>query len=136
MPTLRLAVALAATALIAVSAGCSGKPAAEVSPDAERRGRLKEVSELLALHGEQKKKPPARIGDLRPFENASPGGYASLRTGDIVPVWGALPDAGSTAVLAHEKKTPTEGGLVLLANGDVKEMTADEFKTAPKAATK
>jgi hypothetical protein len=36
-------------------------------------------------------------------------------------------------VVAYEKKVPTEGGHVLLQDGTVKQMTAAEFQSAPKA---
>jgi len=67
------------------------------------------------------------------------GGFVSQYTGDVVVVWGAKmagegsSGSGTGEVIAYEKKVPTEGGFVLLTSGTVKQMTADEFKAAPKA---
>jgi hypothetical protein len=36
-------------------------------------------------------------------------------------------------VLAYETEVPEKGGAVLMQDGTVKTMTADEFKSAPKA---
>jgi hypothetical protein len=55
---------------------------------------------------------------------------------EIVYQWGARIDpAGGETVLAYEKKAPSEGGWVLMQDGTVKQITADEFKAAPKAPT-
>ena len=56
-----------------------------------------------------------------------------LREGTLVYLWGATYAADIEKVAAHEKKVPAEGGWVLLQSGTVREMTADEFKAAPKA---
>jgi hypothetical protein len=58
---------------------------------------------------------------------------AAIRTGDVVYIWGAGYADGAKQVVAYEKKAPTEGGYVLLQDGTVKKMTADEFKSAPQA---
>lgn len=59
-----------------------------------------------------------------------------IQNGDYIVYWRVgLSDTapGANAILAYEKKTPTEGGAVLLRNGTVKEMTAAEFQAALKA---
>ena len=66
----------------------------------------------------------------------------SLRSGSIVLLYNAtLPDtdedpghAESTEVLAYEKQVPETGGYVLLLNRVIRNMTADEFKAAPRPA--
>jgi hypothetical protein len=40
---------------------------------------------------------------------------------------------GGGDVIAYEKNAPNGGGYVLLTSGEVKQLTADEFKAAPKA---
>ncbi|MFO0845097.1 MAG: hypothetical protein U0797_22365 [Gemmataceae bacterium] len=80
---------------------------------------------------------PANAGELARFQNDYPLGYSQLKAGEIDIVWGARMGGegggGSEGVIAFEKKAPTEGGWVLLANGTVKQMPADAFKAAPKA---
>jgi hypothetical protein len=75
------------------------------------------------------------------LEPQFPRGYQAVKSGEVVVLWGAkMPGEGEVnagtapdAVIAYEKKTASEGGYVLLQNGTVKEMSADQFKAAPKA---
>ena len=46
------------------------------------------------------------------------------------------PAGTAKTILAYEKDVPASGGLVLMAEGSVRSMTADEFKKTPKAAGK
>ena len=66
-----------------------------------------------------------------------PGRLATALGGAALVVWGARMggegQAGSDEVIAYEKKTPAEGGMVLLQNGKVKTMSSGEFDAAPKA---
>lgn len=101
---------------------------------------LHEVKGLISAYSGEFKQGPRGIGDLAKYEQGFPLGMNALRKGDIVVVWGVKmiveeggSQGGTTDVIAYEKKTPTEGGSVLLHDGSVKTMTADEFKAAPKA---
>ena len=126
---------------LAVAAGCSSTP-----PKAGEGGvqtnadALNEVATLLRSYPAKGGKGPAKAADLAPYEQGGPLGFAAVKKGDIVVVWGAAMggegDAGSADVIAYEKKTPTDGGAVLLLNGQVKAMTAAEFAAAPKAGGK
>lgn len=111
-------------------AGCGEKQAAAV-PD-EKQTALTEVYNLIRVRVESDNSPPRKAEDLRIYENAHPQGYAVVKSGEVVVNWGAGP-ADSSAVLAYQKEVPSSGGWVLLQNGKVKQMTADEFKAAPKA---
>jgi hypothetical protein len=120
--------------LAAAAAGCGGQRAAEAEAAPGQRA-LTELAGVLPLF----QKPPTKVGDLAPYRDAAPSAYESVRTGNVVVIWGvAMPgegDAGkgTTDIIAYEKDAPTAGGFVLLHNGTVKKMTADEFKSAPKA---
>ena len=126
---------------LAVTVGCSSPPdntgggGKPTNADA-----LHEVATLLRSYPARGGKGPAKVADLAPYEHGGPLGYAAVKKGDIVVVWGVAMggegDAGSADVIAYEKKTPAEGGGVLLLNGDVKQMTAGEFTAAPKAGGK
>ena len=82
---------------------------------------------------------PKKAADFSKYEAGYPLGYAAVQSGEVVVVWGAkIAGEGETGsapanVVAYEKKVPAEGGLVLLQNGQVKQMTAAEFAAAPKA---
>ena len=65
----------------------------------------------------------------------APTASTLVRSGDLVYLWGAGFAPGGTKVVAFEKKAEAEGGLVLLQDGSVKHMTADELKAAPRAGT-
>jgi len=120
--------------LVAVAAGCGGRRAneAEVTSGQQALTELAGVLRLLP-------KPPTKVADLAPYRDVAPFGYESVRKGDVVVVWGvAMPGEGDTGkgttdVIAYEKDAPTAGGFVLLHNGSVKQMTAAEFQSAPKA---
>jgi hypothetical protein len=120
--------------LAALATGCGGQPGAEADATPGQRA-LTELAGVLPLLP----KPPTKVGDLAPYRDAAPFAYESVRTGDVVVVWGvAMPgegDAGkgTTDIVAYEKDAPTAGGFVLLHNGTVKKMTAAEFQSAPKA---
>jgi hypothetical protein len=130
-------IALSACVVVAsvLPAGCGGKsdaPAATAgSPTAKQS--LDDLASLLKEVAEQKKRPPARQADLQQYEAVYLGATLGITRQDIVYVWGSGLTGGQ-AVIAYEKDAPTAGGYVLLQDGTVKTMTADEFKAAPKPA--
>ncbi|HJZ55804.1 MAG TPA: hypothetical protein VKE74_12625 [Gemmataceae bacterium] len=128
---MRHVVRLAAVAVTAAVVGCGGTPKSDASP--AELNQLTEVVDLVKLYVEQRGKAPAGVADLRVFENAYPVGYEAVRSGEVVVSWGGRPADRSSAVLAYHKAVPTTGGWVALASGEVKQMTADEFKSAPRA---
>ena len=77
---------------------------------------------------------PARLADLKKYQQMYADGYRALEHGECVVFWGLdLNSAADNAViLAYEKTTPQSGGSVLLTDGTVQEMTPAEFRTAPK----
>ena len=126
----RLFVALVAGVGLML-AGCGDDKAATVS-DANK-GALEELGRMLKDLADEGRKPPSKLAELEPVEPMIPTAGPPLRNGEIVYLWGAAYAAGGEKVVAHEKKTPTEGGLVLLQDGSVKSMSAQEFAAAPKA---
>jgi hypothetical protein len=83
--------------------------------------------------GNCSRRPPTKLAALEPFEPRIPTAGPAIRNGDIIYLWGAEYVSGGTKVVAYEKKVPTEGGLVLLQDGTVKEMSTAEFGSAAKA---
>jgi hypothetical protein len=127
----RAAAGLAVGLLLGVAAGgCGGDKTAS---DPTGKGKLEEVGEMLKTLRATREKPPARLADLGRVEPFLPVSAEALRKGEIVYLWGVGLSSGSDKVLAYEKKAETEGGWVLLQDGTVKEMSADELKAAPKA---
>jgi hypothetical protein len=117
-----------------LATGCGdSKPQVSANPN---KDALVELGEMLKLLADEKRKPPGRLAELEPVEPYLPSAAPLLRDGTLVYVWGAAHMADGTAVVAYEKAAPTEGGAVLLQNGQVKKLSATEFAAAPKAGGK
>lgn len=124
----------ALTCLLAALAGC-GSAAVKQGYTPKTEDKLREVWAMYKGHLDARKRPPARLSDLDPYEPANIYGYADLRDGGLVIFWGgSAPSAGAGArVLAYEKDAPEQGGFVLFQDGTVKHLSAAEFQAAPKA---
>jgi len=133
--------AVAGIALL-VGVGCSADKKPTAASGAPQGDELREVGGMISLYSGKFNRGPAKASDLAPYENGFPLGYAAVRDGNVVVLWGATVagegDAakGGGDIVAYEKKVPTDGGFVLLQSGHVKEMNAAEFGSAPKAAAK
>ena len=120
----------------ALVTGCSSKPEQQAGHTPPQSEILSEVAAMYKGYVNDHRVPPKSMEDLEhPYEASNPHGGGALRRGDVVMFWGgSLPSGNeSSVVLAYEKKVPEEGGLVLMQDGTVKEMTADQFRAAPKA---
>ena len=132
------ALVLIALAVLSAGGGCSSGRNAGVPEGPTQADELREVSGMLSLYSGEHRRGPAKAADLAGYQGGFPLGYRAVQSAEIVVVWGAtMPgegDGGKTdAVMAYQKKVPSEGGFVLLHNGTVKEMSAAEFQAAPKA---
>jgi hypothetical protein len=128
-PQLALVVCL----LLSFAGGCGPS---KVTFDPTGKEKLEEIGQMLKTVKIDGTKPPAKVADLGPVEPMVPLAAQDLRSGDIVYFWGAGLSTGGNAastIVAHEKKVPAEGGWVLTQDGTVKRMSADEFRSAPKA---
>lgn len=97
---------------------------------------MEEIAHMLDVVKSDNQKPPSGLNDLDRVEPLIPLTASELRSGDVVYVWGARVSNeanASNTVIAYEKKAATDGGWVLMQDGKAKQMTADEFKAAPKA---
>lgn len=140
----RTSVRLFAFALLTLLGplGC-GAPNPEFTPDQVEESKLREVSQVLREYQLFNQKPPKSLKDIQAATGSSPGGFELIKSGEVVVSWGAtLPDTkeepGSGAakeVLAYFKKVPQDGGLVLMLDRTLRNMTAEEFKAAPQAGT-
>lgn len=129
---IRSAIGISAAIAVLGLAGCgdSTQPASQVSDPAivQKSGEFEEIYNLISVYVEQTGKPPTVPSDLARLQTAYPAGFELIQSWRVAIVWGVKPDANAAGVLAYEKKTPTEGGMVLLQNGAAKQMTANEFK--------
>jgi hypothetical protein len=80
---------------------------------------------------------PASVEKLAPLVENNPKILTPIKEGKYVVYWGvklfSMTAGTSNTVLGHESDTPTKGGLVLMGDGSVKQMTVQEFQKAPKA---
>jgi hypothetical protein len=111
--------------------GPSGVPSASSGPI--ENTQLDEVYEIVKQHVEQKKALPRGVGDLKNWQLGFPTGFFAVQSGAVVVAWGTPPSESGDAVLAYEKDVPAKGGLVILQNRTVKQVTPDEFKAAAKS---
>ncbi len=130
----RTTVVAAAGLYFAAVCGCGGGPQGTADPSA--REKLEEVKAMLDTVAADRAKPPSKPSELAAVEPYLPTSANDIRSGELVYQWGATLSPGGSAVLAYEKKAPTDGGYVLLQDGTVKHMTAQEFAAAPTAAAK
>lgn len=77
-------------------------------------------------------KPPKNKDEFIALEPMAPVAAEFIHNGSIVYLWGAAYVEGGKKVIAHQKEIATSGGLALLENGDVVQMTPEEFNQAPK----
>lgn len=117
--------------LLGLIAGCSDtrKP----GPDNGPRDALDDLGQMLKSLGEERQKPPAKLADLEAVEPMIPLASPLIRSGDLIYIWGAEYSPGGKKLVAYEKKAETAGGWVLLQDGTVKEVSADEFNAATRA---
>ena len=132
-------VSVALFALLAIGCG-------RVEKAAEKTRDTKELSQIGFLYQNYmdiNNKAPASAEDLIKIagrDRRSAQVVEAAKSGKYVILWGASnPRNGTNAsntILGYEKDAPSAGGLVLMGDGNVKNMTAEEFQSAPKAAGK
>jgi hypothetical protein len=116
--------------------GCSSNDKKAGDPEAVRRNsELAEIYEIYMQFVKANQRAPKQFADLnkKQFQGMFPVALKALQDGDYVAVWGVeLDKASSGKVLAYEKGAPENGGVVLIADGTVKTMTASELQGSLK----
>jgi hypothetical protein len=117
------------TGLVLLAFGCKGS---DTKKAGEERALI-EIHEMYALFAKRNSGPPKQISDLvtKEFEISCPEGWRALKDGKYIGVYGVAGTDSST-LQAYAKDVPTQGGQVLMADGTIRTMTAEEFKTAKK----
>jgi hypothetical protein len=118
-------------AVLHVSAAGCGKKSDTFSETDFGKTILQEIHDLYTGYIKNNQRPPHQLSDLKKYEAINPIGYNALKDGRYVAVWGLNTKDGGT-VLAYPKDAPTQGGAVLMADGSVKNMSADELQAALK----
>jgi hypothetical protein len=124
-----LTVLTAAVALI----GCGGdNRSGPTAPTVDQTAG--DVAEMLKEFTEATKRGPNSAADMTDAPASHPVGHAAVASGEYVVVWKVPVSAGGGGnVLAYPKNAGSAGGTVVMQDGTVKAMSADEFNVAPKA---
>ena len=130
---------------LAILSGCG--PSQQGTPlgrDQMEEVRLRDVAELYRMHQASAQKPPRSLKDFTRLGDAdAPTGYTAIQSGQVVVRWEAtLPDteveptsSPTDEVLAYVSTVPEKGGLVLTLDRRIRQMTAEEFRSAKLAGT-
>lgn len=92
-----------------------------------------DVAEMLKEFTEANKRGPNSASDMADAPASHPVGHAAVASGEYIVVWKVPVTVGAAGVLAYPKNATTDGGMVVIQDGTVKQMTAAEFAAAPKA---
>jgi hypothetical protein len=119
-----------------ILAGCGGGPDFKpIEPDEQG---LKELAAKYRGFFRKNKRGPKNLQEFQGKGQDAPNAVQMMKAGELIVQWGApLSQEGENpdAVLAYLKTAPEQGGGVLMQDGKtIKKMTADEFRSAPKAA--
>jgi hypothetical protein len=139
----RIATTVAGLLIVSCMLACGVGKVREAAARAQRTNDLKQIG--LSYHSfyDDKKRGPKDSAELQAFvkdPDAQKVIALSAPGGQYVIIWnvkiGDMARAGglSTTVLGYESTAPTQGGLVLMVDGSVKQMNAQEFNAAPKAS--
>jgi len=78
-------------------------------------------------------KPPARLEDLPDLKKDMPAVYQGIQDGIYVVFWNARATGDSSqTLLAYVKDAPTQGGMVVMLDGSVQNLSAAQFQAALK----
>ena len=116
--------------LLALSfTSCGGTPPV---PDTKSND-LSSVFEIYSIAAKNHQKPPQQLSELanKDHEKLHPNAVRALKNGEVIVVWGT--PVGGTEILAYEKDAPQNGGMVVLANGIVKNMSAAAVQAVVKS---
>jgi hypothetical protein len=135
----KVALVLALLALLAPGCGRIKNASERV----KKSNDLKQLGLMYHSYVDNHRKGPASADDLMTAMAGEPGAKAvvqMVKDGKYVLIWGTSiaemqknPQGSTGTVLGYEATAPTAGGLVLMGDGAVQNMTAAEFAAAPKA---
>jgi hypothetical protein len=131
------------TTILVVCVGACGCPVTKVREAAARAQRTNSIKVIglayLSYGDDNKGKAPQQAADLQKYTGGDPGANALLSDGTFVLIYGIttqdmMKQKGmSQTVLGYDKAVEADKGLVLMGDGAVQYVTADEFKKMTKA---
>jgi hypothetical protein len=134
------AASVAALVLALLASGCGR--VRQAADRAKKSNDLKQLGLMYHSYLDANHKGPASADELMTMAS-DPGAKAvvqMVKDGKYVLIWGTTiaemqknPQGSTGTVLGYEAGAPTAGGLVLMGDASVRNMTAAEFAAAPKA---
>jgi hypothetical protein len=110
--------------------GC-GSRTSEDPTILNQRNDLTEIYDMYNIYMKKNERPPQQASDLlQKPDQVHSAGMRALKNNDYLVVWGVDVKKNSGAVLAYEKAALEQGGTVLMADGDIRKMSAEELKAA------
>jgi hypothetical protein len=104
---------------------------------AARSNDLKRIGLAYHTFVDTNGKPPTRIEDLAPFYENDAAITKAVKDGSYVVLWNGdfrkMTQGTSNTILGYEKEAKDKEGLVLMADGSTKTMSAKDLNAAPKA---
>ena len=150
-----LSLCIAATGIVAVAlSGCKPPPRSAYSPytgpttsrPAENVGKvfpavgravdrheLEQIAQLYIAGWLENPRGPARVEEFDLERLGDRKLLKMIKDGDLVVVWNVGENNTNCQILAYQKITPMQGGLVARRDGSVNSVTAEEFKEYQKA---
>jgi predicted small lipoprotein YifL len=129
---MRTLTSLALVVAVAALTGCGDGKTGPTAPTGDQTAG--DVAEMLKEFTAATKRGPNSAADMTDAPASHPVGHAAVASGEYVVVWKVPVSAsGGGTVLAYPKNAGSAGGAVVMLDGSVKVMTAEEFNAAPKA---
>ena len=119
-------------ALVA-SGSCSSR-----TPEGQRVAHGRELQWIWDMyHGGKRNagRVPKSLDDFNQYQMLHPEAYQAVKSGQVVVIYGldlAHLESPEQRILAYEKKAPQQGGSVLMADGSIKTMSAEQVQGALK----
>lgn len=128
---LRIVASLILACQLVLASGCGGGSGGPV--DEPLRLAMEDFGQFLKSIEGDGVKPPRKMQDFIPLEPMAPIAAEYLQNGELVYFWGVGLNESGERIIAHQKGAETNGGWVLLENGKVQSLSAEDFSAASKA---
>jgi hypothetical protein len=129
----RFAIPVLAALIPALLTGCGSRVCDDPVVERQERQELAQFHEMYTFYIKRNEAPPQRSDDL--LQKEDPVHMAGLRVvkgEDYVVVWGLDVKKDAGAVLAYRKDALQQGGMVLIADGSIRNMSASELQTSAR----
>jgi hypothetical protein len=99
-----------------------------VDPSNDLRGFGQIYTQYCLTNG----RPPMKLEDMEDLMREAAQVQRMIQSGEYVVNWGLDPQGNANSVLAYQKDVPMKGGVVVLGDGSVHNMSLQEFQSANK----